>query len=51
MAETTTKKVSGSGTVVLAAGYWLAARALPRQYVHHKRINSMLQKVKLKKLD
>ncbi len=48
LAQTTTKKVSASGTVVLAAGYWLAARAVPCQYVR-KRINSMYNSLGLGK--
>jgi hypothetical protein len=45
IAKTTTKKISASGTVVLAAGYWLAAWAVLRQQVH-KIMNSMLQQLR-----
>jgi hypothetical protein len=47
IAKTTAKNVSASGTVVLAAAYWLAVQAVPRQYVHkHKILNSMLQQLR-----
>jgi hypothetical protein len=47
IAKTTTKKISASGTVVLTAGYWLAAWAVPRQYVLVLKImNSMLQQLR-----
>ncbi len=50
IAKTKTKTISTSGTVVLAAGYWLAVRAVPRQYVH-KIMSSMLQQLRSKILD